>query len=150
MRRLRRVAALCREHGVALVEDAAEALGATHGEHAAGTLGDIGVFSFNGNKIVTTSGGGMVVTPDVGVADRVRYLATQARQPAVHYEHIEVGYNYRLSNLLAAVGRAQLQRLSGDDRPPARRSTSATGASSAASSASRFMPIAPWGDGTAG
>ena len=91
-----------REHGVALVEDAAEALGATHGERAAGTLGDIGVFSFNGNKVATTSGGGMVVTPDVAVADRVRHLATQAREPAAHFEHVEVGFNYRLSNLLAA------------------------------------------------
>ena len=105
------IAALCRERGVALVEDAAEALGATHGERAAGTLGDIGVFSFNGNKVATTGGGGMVVTPDVGVAERIRHLATQARQPAVHYEHVEVGFNYRLSNLLAAVGRAQLARL---------------------------------------
>ena len=69
------------------------------------------MFSFNGNKILTTSGGGMVVTPDVAVADRIRHLATQARLPAVHYEHAEVGFNYRLSNLLAALGRAQLARL---------------------------------------
>jgi dTDP-4-amino-4,6-dideoxygalactose transaminase len=102
---------LCREHGVVVVDDAAEALGATHGERAAGTLGDIGVFSFNGNKVVTTSGGGMVVTPERGVADRVRHLATQAREPGLHFEHVAVGYNYRLSNLLAALGRAQLARL---------------------------------------
>jgi dTDP-4-amino-4,6-dideoxygalactose transaminase len=105
------LAPLCQQYGVPLVEDAAESIGATRGGQPAGTFGDIGLFSFNGNKIMTTSGGGMLVTPDPAVADRVRYLATQARQPAVHYEHTEVGFNYRLSNLLAAVGRAQLARL---------------------------------------
>ena len=107
------ITALCRDHSVVMVEDAAEALGATHGERAAGTLGDIGVFSFNGNKVATTGGGGVMVTPDVGVADRARHLATQAREPASHFEHRDVGFNYRLSNLLAAVGRAQLARLPG-------------------------------------
>ena len=102
---------LCHELGVAVVEDAAEAIGSTSNGRPAGALGDIGVFSFNGNKILTTSGGGMVVTPDAAVADRIRHLATQARLPAVHYEHAEVGFNYRLSNLLAALGRAQLARL---------------------------------------
>jgi dTDP-4-amino-4,6-dideoxygalactose transaminase len=104
---------ICREYGVPIVEDAAEALGATHTGRPAGTLGDIGVFSFNGNKIITTSGGGMLTTPDIAIADRVRHLATQARLPATHYEHAEVGFNYRLSNLLAALGRAQLSRLDG-------------------------------------
>ncbi len=102
---------LCAEYGVPVVEDAAEALGASYRGRSAGTFGDCGIFSFNGNKIMTTSGGGAFVSPDVAVADRVRYLATQARQPAVHYEHTEVGFNYRLSNLLAAMGRAQLARL---------------------------------------
>ena len=102
---------LCAEYGVPVIEDAAEALGASYKGRPAGTLGDSGIFSFNGNKIMTTSGGGAFVSPDVAVADRVRYLATQARQPAVHYEHTEVGFNYRLSNLLAAMGRAQLARL---------------------------------------
>jgi dTDP-4-amino-4,6-dideoxygalactose transaminase len=102
---------LCREYGVPLVEDAAEAIGATRGGAPAGTFGDVGLFSFNGNKIMTTSGGGMFLSPGVEAADRVRYLATQARQPAVHYEHTEIGFNYRLSNLLAAMGRAQLERL---------------------------------------
>jgi dTDP-4-amino-4,6-dideoxygalactose transaminase len=102
---------MCRELGVAVIEDAAEAIGATYGGRAAGTLGDVGVFSFNGNKIVTTSGGGMVVSPDPAVAARIRHLATQARLPTVHYEHEEVGFNYRLSNVLAAIGRAQLARL---------------------------------------
>ncbi len=102
---------LCAEYGVPVIEDAAEALGASYRGRSAGTLGDCGIFSFNGNKIMTTSGGGAFASPDVAVADRVRYLATQARQPAVHYEHTDVGFNYRLSNLLAAMGRAQLERL---------------------------------------
>jgi len=102
---------ICREYGVPLIEDSAEALGATRNGQPAGTFGDVGLFSFNGNKIMTTSGGGMFVSPTIEMADRARYLATQARQPAVHYEHTDVGFNYRLSNLLAAVGRAQLARL---------------------------------------
>ena len=102
---------LCADHGLPLVEDAAEALGATYRERGAGSFGDVGVLSFNGNKIITTSGGGMLLTDDAEVAARVRYLATQARQPAPHYEHTEVGFNYRLSNLLAAVGRGQLGNL---------------------------------------
>lgn len=103
----------CRELDIPVIEDAAEALGATYRSMPAGTLGDIGVFSFNGNKIITTSGGGMLISPDPIVAERVRYLATQARQPVIHYEHTEIGFNYRLSNLLAALGRAQLERLPG-------------------------------------
>jgi dTDP-4-amino-4,6-dideoxygalactose transaminase len=102
---------LCAEYGVPIIEDAAEALGASYQGRPAGTLGACGVFSFNGNKIMTTSGGGAFVTPDVAVADRVRYLSTQAREPAVHYEHTEIGFNYRMSNVLAALGRAQLERL---------------------------------------
>jgi dTDP-4-amino-4,6-dideoxygalactose transaminase len=102
---------LCEEYGVTLIEDAAEALGSSRSGRMAGTFGDFGVFSFNGNKILTTSGGGMLVTDDAEAAERARYLATQAREPAPHYEHTEVGYNYRLSNLLAAVGRGQLLHL---------------------------------------
>jgi dTDP-4-amino-4,6-dideoxygalactose transaminase len=98
-------------YGVPVVEDAAEALGATHAGQPAGSFGRAAAFSFNGNKIITTSGGGMLVTDDRDVADRVRHLATQAREPAAHYEHRDVGFNYRLSNLLAAVGRGQLARL---------------------------------------
>ena len=105
------IAPLCAELGIPLIEDAAEALGATYHGRPAGTLGDVGVFSFNGNKVMTTSGGGMFVSPTATQADRVRYLATQARQPVLHYEHTDIGFNYRLSNLLAAVGRAQLERL---------------------------------------
>ena len=102
---------ICHSYGVKVIEDAAEALLATYRGQPAGTFGDYGLFSFNGNKIMTTSGGGAFVSPDTESADRVRYLSTQARQPAVHYEHTDVGYNYRLSNLLAALGRAQLDRL---------------------------------------
>ena len=105
------IRAACREHGVLLVEDAAEALGASYRGRAAGSLGDVGVLSFNGNKIITTSGGGMLLTDDATVAARVRHLATQAREPAGHYEHVDLGHNYRLSNLLAAVGVAQLAGL---------------------------------------
>lgn len=102
---------ICDEHNIPLVPDAAESLGATHNGKRAGSFGLASIVSFNGNKIMTTSSGGMVLTDDQDFADRVRYLSTQARQPVVHYEHTEVGYNYRLSNILAALGRAQLSRL---------------------------------------
>ncbi len=101
----------CRTYGITVIEDAAEALGATYHGRSAGSLADYGVFSFNGNKIITTSGGGMLVTDDKAAADQARFLATQARDPALHYEHSVVGYNYRLSNLLAAVGCAQMRSL---------------------------------------
>lgn len=99
------------DFGIPVLADAAESLGATHRQLPAGSYGDAAVFSFNGNKIMTTSGGGMLLTDDQGLADRVRYLATQARQPVTHYEHTDIGFNYRLSNILAALGRAQLERL---------------------------------------
>lgn len=96
---------------VPIISDAAESLGASHVGRPAGSFGAASAISFNGNKIMTTSGGGMLLTDEAEVATRVRYLATQARQPVPHYEHTEVGYNYRLSNILAALGRAQLERL---------------------------------------
>lgn len=99
------------KYEVPVLADAAEALGAQHHGRSAGGFGDAAVLSFNGNKIMTTSGGGMLLTDNQAVAEKVRYLSTQARQPVAHYEHTEIGYNYRLSNLLAALGRAQLQRL---------------------------------------
>jgi dTDP-4-amino-4,6-dideoxygalactose transaminase len=109
-----RIAPLLAERGVALVEDAAEALGATVDGRRAGSFGAAAALSFNGNKLVTTSGGGACVTDDEVLARRVRHLSTQAREPAPHYEHVEVGSNDRLSNLLAALGRAQLGTI--DDR----------------------------------
>ena len=105
------IAKLCENYDVPLIEDAAEALGASFKGCPAGSFGSIGCFSFNGNKIITTSGGGMLVTNSKAWAEQARYLATQARQPAAHYEHKDVGFNYRLSNLLAAFGRGQLARL---------------------------------------
>jgi dTDP-4-amino-4,6-dideoxygalactose transaminase len=117
------IAETCRRHGVALIEDAAEALGATYRGRPAGSVGDLAILSFNGNKIITTSGGGMLLGRRKDWIERARYLATQAREPARHYEHTVVGYNYRMSNLLAAVGRAQLADL--DRRVEARRATNA-------------------------
>ncbi len=96
-----------------LLCDSAESFGATHAGRPAGAWGDASVLSFNGNKIMTTSGGGMLLTDDGALAAHVRKLSTQAREPVPHYEHTEVGYNYRLSNILAAMGRAQLSRLDG-------------------------------------
>jgi FlaA1/EpsC-like NDP-sugar epimerase/dTDP-4-amino-4,6-dideoxygalactose transaminase/lipopolysaccharide/colanic/teichoic acid biosynthesis glycosyltransferase len=113
------ILALCAEFGVPVVEDAAEALGATFGGRPAGSFGAAGVLSFNGNKIITTSSGGALLCHDRAAAERARYLATQARRPAAHYEHTEVGFNYRMSNLLAAFGRGQLATL--DDRIARRR-----------------------------
>lgn len=107
---LDRIVEVCERYGVTVIEDAAEAIGATWRERAAGTWGRYGVYSFNGNKIMTTGGGGVLVGPAEDM-ERARYLASQARQPVGHYEHTEIGFNYRLSNLLAGVGRAQLARL---------------------------------------
>ncbi|GAA1051970.1 MULTISPECIES: DegT/DnrJ/EryC1/StrS family aminotransferase [Dietzia] len=101
------------ERGVPMLEDAAESLGASHAGKPAGSFGQAAALSFNGNKIMTTSGGGMLLSNDEELLDRARYLSTQARQPVPWYEHTEIGYNYRLSNILAAVGRAQLCRLDG-------------------------------------
>ena len=102
---------ICSKFDVPIIEDAAEALGARYHTRAAGSFGEIAAFSFNGNKIITTSGGGMLVTSNKEWADHARFLSTQARDAAVHYEHSQIGYNYRMSNLLAAVGRAQLSQL---------------------------------------
>ncbi|MBB1501289.1 aminotransferase class V-fold PLP-dependent enzyme [Propioniciclava sp. MC1683] len=106
-----RIDAIAAAHGATVLSDAAESLGASRGGRPAGSFGHGAAISFNGNKIMTTSGGGAYLTDDGDAAQRVRYLATQARQPVVHYEHTDIGYNYRLSNLLAALGRAQLSRL---------------------------------------
>ena len=106
-----RIAASCREFDVPLVEDAAEAVGARRDGVAAGRFGRVGIYSFNGNKILTTGGGGALVTDDVALAGRVRHLSTQARQPVAHYEHHEVGRNYRMGNINAAIGRGQMATL---------------------------------------
>ncbi|MGD7708194.1 DegT/DnrJ/EryC1/StrS family aminotransferase [Microlunatus sp. Y2014] len=99
------------EFGAPVLSDAAESLGAMRDGRPSGSFGHAAAISFNGNKIMTTSGGGALLTDDADLAAQVRYLATQARQPVVHYEHTDIGYNYRLSNILAALGRAQLARL---------------------------------------
>ena len=102
---------IAQRHGARVLSDAAESVGSWREDQAAGSFGDAAVLSFNGNKIMTTSGGGMLLTADADLAGRVRYLSTQARLPVAHYEHAEICYNYRLSNVLAAIGRAQLHRL---------------------------------------
>jgi dTDP-4-amino-4,6-dideoxygalactose transaminase len=106
-----RILRACDQFGVPVVEDAAEALGASYKGQAAGRFGVMGLYSFNGNKIITTSGGGMLVSDDPDYVRRAKFLATQARDPAPHYQHSQIGYNYRMSNLLAAIGRGQLARL---------------------------------------
>ena len=105
------IEAVCDRYGVPIVDDAAEALGAKFSGRRAGAFGACGVLSFNGNKVMTTGGGGMLLSNRHDLIERARHLATQARDPAPHYEHSEVGFNYRLSNLLAALGRGQLRRL---------------------------------------
>lgn len=142
------LAAICARYGVVLIEDAAESLGATYRDRPAGGLASIGVFSFNGNKIITTSGGGMVVSERRDWVEKVRYLATQARDPVAYYQHSAVGYNYRLSNLLAAIGRAQLRNL--DDRIAARRAHRAAYREAfAALPGITFMPEADYGTSNA-
>ncbi|WP_438269132.1 DegT/DnrJ/EryC1/StrS family aminotransferase [Paenibacillus odorifer] len=102
---------ICEKYDVPVIEDAAEALGATYKGKKCGSFGHIGIFSFNGNKIITTSGGGMVVSNDEEAIKKMRFWATQSREPAKHYEHKEVGYNYRMSNICAGIGRGQLRVL---------------------------------------
>lgn len=103
---------ICNHHGIALIEDAAESLGATYNGKQSGTFGTFGVYSFNGNKILTTSGGGMLISPHKELIDKARFYSTQARDDAPHYEHTDFGYNYRMSNILAAIGVAQMEVLS--------------------------------------
>ena len=109
----------CNIYEIPLIEDAAESLGASYKGRSPGSFGKIGIFSFNGNKIITTSGGGMLVSDDQTLVEKARFLATQARDAAPHYQHSEIGYNYRLSNVLAGIGRGQLQVL--EERVEARR-----------------------------
>lgn len=135
----------CAHYGVPIIQDSAEALGATYKGAPAGTQGRCGIFSFNGNKIITTSGGGMLVSDDEQLIERARFLATQARDPAPHYQHSAIGFNYRLSNVLAAIGRGQLTAL--DQRIAARRRNfEGYGARLQDVPGIAFMPIAPWGE----
>lgn len=138
------ILSICARYEVPVVEDAAEALGASYQGRAPGTLGRSGIFSFNGNKIITTSGGGMLVSEDECLIAHARKLATQARETAPHYEHTEVGYNYRMSNVLAAIGRGQLTVL--EDRVQARRRNFDFYTEALADLPGiEFMPEAPWG-----
>jgi dTDP-4-amino-4,6-dideoxygalactose transaminase len=135
---------LSQRYGVRVVEDAAEALGATYRGRAPGTLGWAGIYSFNGNKIITTSAGGMLVSEDEAVIFHARKLATQARDPAPHYQHSEIGYNYRMSNVLAGIGRGQLGVL--EERVVARRRNFDFYADALGDLPGlEFMPEAPWG-----
>jgi dTDP-4-amino-4,6-dideoxygalactose transaminase len=137
----------CQEYEVPVIEDAAEALGATYKGRSPGTSGKIGIFSFNGNKIITTSGGGMLVSEDASITSKARFLATQARDPAPHYQHSEIGYNYRMSNVLAGIGRGQLLVLK--DRVAARRRNCAVYQQALGKLPGiEFMPEAPWGQAT--
>jgi len=110
---------ICSRYNVPVIEDAAESLGSEYKGRKSGTIGDFGVFSFNGNKIITTSGGGALVANDEEAIQQARFLATQARDPAIHYQHSEIGYNYRMSNIVAGIGRGQLEVL--DERVQQRR-----------------------------
>ena len=116
---MERIMSLSKTYDVPVIEDAAESLGALYRGKHTGTIGKFGIFSFNGNKIITTSGGGMLISDDRDLIEKCRFLSTQARDPAPHYEHTEIGYNYRMSNVLAGIGRGQLKVL--DSRVEARR-----------------------------
>lgn len=109
---------ICESYGVPIIEDAAESMGSTYKGQQSGTFGDFGIYSFNGNKIITTSGGGALVAKDPKMIEKAVFLATQAKEKALHYEHEQIGYNYRMSNVLAGIGRAQMEVL--DDRIAAR------------------------------
>lgn len=113
------ITSICNHYNVPMIEDAAESIGSTYKGKASGTFGQFGIYSFNGNKIITTSGGGMLISNDTGALKKARFLATQARDPAPHYQHSNIGFNYRMSNILAGVGRAQLGVL--NERVKARR-----------------------------
>jgi len=134
---------LCEKYNVLLIEDAAEALGSDYKDKKCGSFGEMGILSFNGNKIITTSGGGMLVSNNEDYVIKARFLATQAREPDLHYEHKELGYNYRMSNLLAAVGRGQLLVL--DKRVVARRKIFQRYFDALSQTAGfEFMPEAPY------
>ena len=139
-----RISAACRRHGVTLVEDAAESLGATYRQRQTATTADFSILSFNGNKMITTTGGGMVVSKDAAAVARMRKWANQSREPAVEYVHTEIGFNYRMSNVLAGIGRGQLMVL--DERVAARRAIAARYAEGLRGiDGVQLSPEMPWG-----
>ncbi|MDE2238154.1 MAG: DegT/DnrJ/EryC1/StrS family aminotransferase, partial [Elusimicrobia bacterium] len=141
------IRAACRRFDVPIIEDAAEALGATYRGRSTGTFGWANVFSFNGNKIITTSGGGLLATEDAKLAEQARHLSQQARDEAAHYQHSKIGFNYRMSNVLAGIGRGQLRVL--NDRIEARRRNFAHYEKEFQGLAGlRFMPEASYGRST--
>ncbi|MBR5577418.1 MAG: aminotransferase class I/II-fold pyridoxal phosphate-dependent enzyme [Lachnospiraceae bacterium] len=109
--KLQEITTICEKHGVPLIEDAAESLSATYQGKQTGTFGKFGIYSFNGNKIITSSGGGMLISEDEKMIEKARFLSTQARDAARHYQHSHIGYNYRMSNIVAGIGRGQLLHL---------------------------------------
>jgi len=109
--KIEEIVAICKENNIYLIEDSAESLGASYKNQQSGTFGDFGVYSFNGNKILTTSGGGMLVSDNEAWIEKAKFLSTQAKEPFLHYEHKEYGYNYRMSNVLSAIGVAQMEVL---------------------------------------
>lgn len=138
---------LCDKYEVPLIEDSAEALGALYKGKSPGTFGRAGIYSFNGNKIITTSGGGMIVSDDKSLIKKVIFWATQARDTAIHYEHSEIGYNYRMSNILSAIGRGQLRVLA--DRVSKKREIFMFYKDHLADVPGiKFMPEAPYGKST--
>lgn len=141
------IAQICDRYGIPLIEDAAEALGASYKGTSPGTWGKAGIFSFNGNKIITTSGGGMLISNDGNLISKAKFLATQARDPQPHYEHTEIGFNYRLSNISAGIGRGQLSVL--QERVAARRRNFATYQQALGDLPGvEFMPEADFGSST--
>jgi pyridoxal phosphate-dependent aminotransferase EpsN len=141
------IAALCKEYGVIMVEDAAESLGAHYKGRQTATTADYSILSFNGNKIITTTGGGMVIAKDKEAISRMKKWANQSREPAIEYLHHEMGYNYRMSNVLAAIGRGQLRVL--DDRVRARQRIAQQYAQAFRDvSGMQLQPEAPWGSHT--
>lgn len=138
---------VCAEYDIPLIEDAAEGLGATYQGKMVGAFGKCAAFSFNGNKIITTSGGGMLVSRDAVLIEKARFLATQARDPAPHYQHSQIGYNYRMSNVLAAIGRGQL-RVLGDRITARQRINQYYRAALGDLPGIAFMPLAPYGRAT--
>ncbi|CAL1519252.1 aminotransferase class I/II-fold pyridoxal phosphate-dependent enzyme [Chitinophaga sp. MM2321] len=117
--KMEEILTIANKYDIAVIEDAAEALGSTYNDQSCGTFGTFGILSFNGNKIITTSGGGALVGSDKAAMEKARFLATQARDPAPHYEHSQIGYNYRMSNVCAGIGRGQMEVL--DERVRQRR-----------------------------